>query len=274
MSNLLAVDIGNTDIKFALFVDQTLIQFWRLENWRSLLPEALFSALKQALTAAKQSYEVLVYSSVAPELDLTLQKVVLSFKTLSHEQIISISSALLPGNKSMIQIPVDFSSYTEGQMGADRLVNVCAASMLYPNDYLLVISAGTASTFDLVDAQKVYQGGAIAPGWGIYSALLSEKTSKLPFIDFKEKSFASIDLGFSTQTCLEAGMVLGYRGLMQSLIENCIKKIGNESLKIVTTGGFLPEISRVCGLEHLKQQYRPTLLLEGLAVIYTYSGNY
>ena len=76
MTAILAVDIGNTDVKFGLFTGGLLIQLWRLEGWRKLAPQQLAEALKQTLNLAKEPYRLLVYSSVAPELDELLKNCV------------------------------------------------------------------------------------------------------------------------------------------------------------------------------------------------------
>jgi len=267
MTSILAVDIGNTDVKFGLFVGGRLVQLWRLEEWRTVSSQQLPEALKQALSIAQKSYKALVYSSVAPELDDVLKNLVVGSGLLSKESFLDANPSRWP-SKDSFRLPVDFSHYAEGQLGTDRLITTCAAALRYPKQPLLVMNFGTATTFDLLDVQGVYHGGAIAPGWRIFSQILHEKTAKLPLVDFRNKAYSDIEIGLNTVACIEAGLGIGYRGLLLSLMDHFKGTVGENPFKVVTTGGLALEVAQVCDLEIIETNYHSTLLLEGLAGIY------
>lgn len=265
--SILAVDIGNTDVKFGLFVGGLLVQLWRLEEWRKVSSQQLPEALKQALSITREPYQALVYSSVAPELDTVLKNCVVGSGHLSEEHFLDANPSRWP-SKDSFRLPVDFSRYAERQLGTDRLITTCAAAFKYPKQSLVVMNFGTATTFDLLDGQGVYHGGAIAPGWHIFSQVLHEKTAKLPHVDFSKKAYSNIQIGLNTVACIEAGLGIGYRGLLLSLISQFKGALGENPLKVLTTGGLALEVAQVCGLEIIETNYHSTLLLEGLAGIF------
>jgi len=267
VTSVLAVDIGNTDVKFGLFVDQLLVQQWRLADWRQIAPQELSESLKQALTVAKEPYEALVFSSVAPEADTALKSAVLDLAILPEGSILDVNPSQWSAYSSF-QLPIDFSLYAGGQLGTDRLITTCAAALKYPKQALLVVNFGTATTFDSVDANGLYQGGAIAPGWRIFTQVLSEKTAKLPLLDFSEKAYSTIGIGLNTVACIEAGLGIGYRGLVLSLMDKFKEGREGTAFKVLTTGGLAIEVAQVCGLDTIENNYHSTLLLEGLAGIY------
>jgi type III pantothenate kinase len=271
MQTLLTVDIGNTELKFGLFQQGRLLRHWRLERWRER-SEPLQGLLERALAQADMPFDALAYCSVVPELEGTFRSALDCYR-LRPAQILHVNPR--SDSSATLKLPVDFSRYAPGQLGADRLVNTCGAAILYPQEPLIVVSFGTATTFDFLMADGRYRGGAIAPGWRTFIGVLNEKTAQLPLISFEHKRFEELELGLSTQACLETGLGLGYRGLILELLQASQRQLKAENCKIVATGGLLQEVRTVCGLETLLADAQPTLTLGGLAALYAaHTGGY
>ncbi|WP_303674840.1 type III pantothenate kinase [Vampirovibrio chlorellavorus] len=261
--NLLAVDIGNTDIKFGIFRDGQLTEQWRATGTRTH-PEKFSAMLRDSLARTGLHFGALAYTSVVPDIETVFRKTIQYCYNLPDHRIFAVTPA-------RIQLPLDFSHYPLGQLGMDRLVNACSARLLYPDTDLIIVDFGTATTFDLVSAKGVYWGGAIAPGLNTFAACLPEKTAKLPWVDITGKRAEEIGMGQNTIACLEAGLGIGYRGMVKELLKESIETLDTTEFLALATGGLAEVVLRVCGLEHRFQQTDPALTLKGLALLYDYN---
>lgn len=266
---LLVVDIGNTDIKFGIFRDNRLIRHWRASGTRSQ-PERFSALLRESLAQVDADFSALAYSSVVPDLDPVLRKTIQYCFNLPDQRIFAIQP-------ERSRLPVDFSRYASGQLGMDRLVNVCGARFLHPDTHLIIADFGTATTFDLVSAEGVYLGGAIAPGLITFADSLPEKTARLPriapFMLPDGKSATESNLGLNTVDCLKVGIGLGYRGLVKELLRACINTLGVGEFQVLATGGLAEPVIRLCGLTQRFHQVDPTLTLSGLYHLYQLNRN-
>ena len=145
-------------------------------------------------------------------------------------------------------------------IGPDRLANAVAVAHRYGAP-ALVVDFGTAVTFDVVNASRMYVGGIIAPGLAAMTDYLHEKTALLPRIRIREPKRV---IGTSTEEAMLVGAVHGYRGLIKELIAEIKQELGCRTLPVVATGGYaelmasrLPEITAV----------DPLLTLDGLLVV-------
>jgi type III pantothenate kinase len=133
-------------------------------------------------------------------------------------------------------------------VGPDRLANAIAVAHHYGVP-AIVIDFGTAVTFDVVDRQRNYVGGIIAPGLSALTDYLHEKTALLPRIQIREIDSV---VGKSTEEAMRIGAVHGYRGLIRELLKELRRELGCRHLTVVATGGYaalmaakLPEITAV-----------------------------
>lgn len=269
--HLLVADIGNTDIKFGLFKDRLLLRYWRMVNaWRVVppSPEMICASLRQNLheQEPKLSFDALAYCSVVPDVDPLLRQAVQVDFALPPNAIFAVQ----PGRS---HLPVNFNQYASGQLGLDRLVNACGAYAVHPNKPVIVFDFGTATTVDLVDADAVYQGGAIAPGFSLFCDSLSEKTATLPRVSMIDKDPNGLALGLNTQACMEAGLGLGYRGLLKELLDAALQKFPAPDCQLLATGGLAEPVLTLCGLSDRFHAIDPTLTLSGLAHIYHLNHN-
>ena len=177
---------------------------------------------------------------------------------------LGISRPLVVSLKLDLGIGVRYSK--PHQIGADRLVNAVAAVSLYGAP-AVVVDFGTAVTFDVVSAQKEYVGGAIAPGLGVMTDYLYERTALLPRFSLAEPDRA---IGKDTVTAMRVGAVIGYRGLIREILAAIRREMNSKSsrhpvLRVIATGGHSALIaSKIAGIRYIN----PRLTVEGLRILY------
>lgn len=260
---LLVVDIGNTDIKFGIFKDNVLTRQWRASGMRTH-PEKFSAMLRDSLAMAGAEFDVLVYTSVVPDIEFVFKKTIQYCFHLSPSRVFAI-------DPQKIKLPLDMSRYPLTQLGMDRLVNACSASLLYPETNLIVVDFGTATTFDLVNAQGQYLGGAIAPGLQTFTDSLSLKTAKLPSVSLIGKHADEIRIGTDTVSSMEAGLGFGYRGLVRELLKASAQELDSREFLLIGTGGLGEATIRLCGMESFFHAVDPMLTLRGLHLLYQYN---
>jgi type III pantothenate kinase len=146
------------------------------------------------------------------------------------------------------------------QIGADRLANAVAVAHLYGAP-AIVVDFGTAVTFDIVNADREYVGGVIAPGLAAVTDYLYQRTALLPRIRLAEPRSV---IGKSTVEAMRVGAVIGYRGLVGEILAALRRQRGMKNAVVVATGGYGELIAdKIPGIRHLN----PMLTLEGLRLI-------
>jgi type III pantothenate kinase len=146
------------------------------------------------------------------------------------------------------------------EVGADRLVNSVAAMTKYGRP-VVAVDLGTAITLDVVSAEGAYIGGAIAPGLAVSMETLFSRTAKLPQIALTTPERF---IGRNTMEAVQSGIVNGYTGLVDALVEGIFSELGGRT-PVVATGGhakILASQSRT--ITHVE----PWLTLEGLLILY------
>lgn len=147
------------------------------------------------------------------------------------------------------------------EVGADRIANAAGAYILYKHP-VIVIDFGTATTFDIVNPLGEFIGGVIAPGINLQLKTLNRFTSKLPRID---AAISPSAIGNNTVDAILSGVIRGCACMIDGLIEQCEKELGERAV-IVATGGYSNYIA-----EYMKRPFdfiNPTLTLEGLRHLY------
>jgi len=229
---LLAIDVGNTNTVFALFDKgnkEKLMHSWRCktESARSGDEYAVF--LNQLFVLENISWNDIcdvIISSVVPDANFHL--------TRFCEKYLSKRPLCVSARSAGIKLGLD----QPGEIGADRLVNASAVIAHYTLP-AIVIDFGTATTFDVIDADGVYQGGVIAPGIHLSIDALARRAAKLPQIIIQKPQNT---IGKNTATAMQSGMYWGYIGLIEKIIDNIVSDLQNdgESKKphVIATGGL------------------------------------
>lgn len=158
-----------------------------------------------------------------------------------------------------IKTDLDFSHYTD-LLGSDRIA-VCAAAWNRCKAPFAVIDMGTATTFNVVNRDGVFLGGAILPGLSMGLEALNRNTAQIPEISLMKQAKV---IGCNTEECLLAGAYYGTAAMVDGLIEDVSKALG-ESVDVILTGGNAGTVKPYI---KTRMSYEPDLLLQGLAIIY------
>ncbi|NQU95237.1 MAG: type III pantothenate kinase [Candidatus Omnitrophica bacterium] len=238
---LLAIDIGNTNVNFALIEKRG-----RIKERFSVPTQNLNLALNKA-GKIKKIDKIIIVSVVPKALKKLERGLKKSFKN---------TKVLVVGRN--IKVPLK-CRYNKREIGQDRLITAFAAEQTYGLP-ILVIDFGTAVTFDFVSKGSVYLGGLIVPGIKMSLESLSERTAMLPKTYLKKtRSF----IGKDTHSSIRGGMIYGYASLCEGMIGLFKKKVG-KNIKVVATGGDATLISRYT---RSMKRIDPNLSLKGLYLL-------
>ncbi len=222
---LLAVDIGNTNIVFGLFDGDALKIDWRVETRVDRTGDEYAALLKALFELGGMSFSQIkagIISSVVPP------------ATAPLERFFSRHMGLLPlvvGPGIKTGMPILYENPRE--VGADRIVNAVAAFARYPQG-AIVVDFGTATTFDVVTNKGEYAGGVIAPGLMVSAEALYRATAKLPRVEIVRPKTV---VGRNTVASIQSGLVFGYAGMVDALVDR-IKAEIEWTPKVVATGGL------------------------------------
>jgi len=271
---LLAVDIGNSNIVFGVFEGEALLFHFRVET-RKARTEDEYAALLCGLfqlhglsfqagvpdapisgpihigveeTSGLRSAASMPSALVMPEsrtkaergitagvLATVVPPVLRAFHSL-FVRYLGIDPVIVgPGTRT--GMPVLYDNPREG--GGDRIINAVAAYERYRSG-CLVVDFGTATTFDVVTPKGEYLGGAIAPGIGISADALFHAAAKLPRVDLVRPRTV---IGRNTVTSMQSGLVYGYVGLVDGIVERMRAEV-DFPLRVIATGGLAPLIAR------------------------------
>jgi type III pantothenate kinase len=232
---LLAVDIGNTTVSWAVMKGKRIVQVRLIEN--SVLRSALKKELMRAQRKFPQLKEVILCSVVPKNLKIVDRAV------RRHLKI----RPLVIGKD--IKVPIKNKYRNPRQVGQDRLVGAYAVKVFYGYP-AVVIDLGTAITFDVISKRGEYEGGMIVPGIRLSAESLFQKTALLPRVNTFKIPNALI--GKDTKESILSGIFYGYGAMCRGLIDQLARHIKGRP-KVIVTGGHarlmkrfvLPKITKV-----------------------------
>ncbi len=245
---LLTADIGNTSITLGIFEEDALVEQFRIASDKDLELEEYVVLLRTLLK--KFDIKDCIISSVVEELTDKFKKAVIS--SIGVQPYI-----LTKDSKTVISLKVD----EPNEVGADRIANATGVAVLYKLP-VIAIDFGTATSFDIVNSNREFVGGAIAPGINLQLKSLNNFTSKLPRIEAATSPRA---IGANTTDAILAGVIRGCAGMIDGLVEQSEKELG-EKATLIATGGYATIVS-----DYMKRPFdfiNPTLTLEGLRYLY------
>lgn len=252
---LLVIDVGNTNIVLGVYKDDKLLYDWRIATDKDKTSDEyglLFEQIFKYNGLSTKDVKNVIISSVVPPLMHTLPA--MSIKYFKIRPIV-----VGPGVKTGMNIKYD----NPREVGADRIVNAVAAYEKYGGP-LIIVDFGTAITFCAVSKKGEYLGGAITPGIKISSEALFLRTAKLPKVEIaKPKSI----IAKNTINSIQAGLVYGYIGMVDYIIEKMIEELKEEGedIKVVATGGFS---NLIAAESKYIQKIDKLLTLEGIRIIF------
>ncbi len=221
---LLAVDVGNTDTVFGLYQTGAWSHIWRERSLSQESESHYASKLMLHFLEAGISFDAVntvVLSSVVPDLTPVIQKMLGS---LFQVETITVGPNTYPG----LSIAIDHPH----ELGADLIANAVAVMSRYRQN-CVVVDFGTALTFTTVSKKGELLGVAILPGLVTAVKALFANTAQLPEVPLKLPESA---IGKNTVQSIQAGILLGYEGLVKSLIQRIRSEMGGECIAVATGG--------------------------------------
>jgi type III pantothenate kinase len=228
---LLVVDVGNTNIVLGVYRGAELTAHWRVETKKGRTGDEYAVLLRQLFDLDGLTWGAItacICSSVVPP-------VLFPLEDLCRRHLKVTPLVVGPGIKTGMPVLYD----NPREVGADRIVNSVAAFEHYKQG-CIVVDFGTATTFDVVTSQGEYLGGAIAPGITISADALYHAAAKLPRVELVRPPRV---IGKNTIHSMQAGLIFGYAGLVDAIVERMRAELDFPT-RCVATGGLAPLIAR------------------------------
>jgi type III pantothenate kinase len=249
---LLCVDVGNTQTVLGIFRGSEITSRWRIRSDQDRTADEYSHLIKDLLRGDgvdESSLRGVCVSSVVPPARQALIDMSISVFDL-------VPLMVGPGIKTGMPILYD----NPREVGADRIANAVAAYERF-RKALVVIDFGTAITFDVISSAGEYIGGVIFPGVQISLDALFLKAAKLPRVELEKPSHI---VGRDTISSIQSGIIYGYAGLVDSIVEKIDLEMGVRAT-VVATGGLASGIS---GEARCISEVIPDLTLEGLRILW------
>lgn len=257
---LLAIDCGNTNVVFAVYVEGELRGQWRAATKTDRTADEYGVWLTQLLERdgiKPADITHAIVASVVPDKNFDLRKLCEVYFKCSPKFIGD------PGVDLGVVVRID----NPREVGADRVINAVAAHATYAGP-LIIIDFGTATTFDVVDGKGAYCGGCIAPGINLSMEALHMATAQLPRLPVVNPGNAPV-IGTTTVAAMTSGVFWGYIGLIEGLVAR-IKAERAEKMTVIGTGGLAPLFAEATTvIEHID----PDLTLRGLQQAHKRNSN-
>ncbi len=249
---LLVMDVGNTDTVLGVYDGEELVHDWRIRTKADHTVDEygiLIYNLYNASRISSRAVQDIIISCVVPPMLNILEPLCQKYFKVKP---------LIVGPGVRTGMPIFYDNPKE--VGADRIVNAVACFHKYQRS-LIIVDFGTATTFDYISPQGEYMGGCIAPGIMISTEALFSRTAKLPRVELtKPKNIIAKD----TVSSMQAGIMYGYAGLVDGIVERMKKEAASNPL-VVATGGLATIIAPQATSIDLVEKM---LTLEGLRLIY------
>jgi type III pantothenate kinase len=253
---LLVIEVGNTNTKIGVYEGPRLLTSWRLTTRREQTADEYGVFIETLLrTRGIQATQIagVAISNVVPPVQQTLEWMTEKYFNVTPFTVEPASDAGMP---LMIDNP--------RELGSDRVVKSVAAIAIY-GPPLIVIDFGTATTFDCVNARGEFIGGAISPGITTAMDALILRAARLYRVELVRPKEA---IGRNTVTNIQSGLVYGYAGLADGIVDRMKQEMGDDT-KVIATGGHASLIAEVArSVQHVNED----LGLEGLRMLYERRG--
>mgnify|MGYP002777115550 CR=1 FL=1 len=252
---LLCIDCGNTNTVFALWDGRRFVGTWRTAtDWRRTADEywVWLSSIMRLADVRAEVTEVIVSS--------TVPRVVFNLRVLADRYF---GTRPLVVGKPECRLPRAPRVDEGTAVGPDRLVNAAGAFDRHGGD-LIVVDFGTATTFDVVDSDGAYVGGAIAPGVNLSLEALHMAAAALPHVDLTKPQRV---VGTNTVACMQSGIFWGYVGLVKEVAAR-IRLERDRPMRVIGTGGLAPLFG---ASDLLFDRVEEDLTMHGLTVIHSYN---
>lgn len=249
---IFVLDVGNTNTVLGVYDEDILKYHWRIETNRHKTEDEygmIIKSLLQHESLTFDQFDGIIISSVVPPIMFALERMC--------KKYFGIKPLIVgPGIKTGLNIKYE----NPREVGADRIVNAVAGIQVYGSP-LIIVDFGTATTYCYINEDKQYMGGAIAPGINISTEALYSKAAKLPRIEISRPEGI---IGKNTVSAMQAGILYGYVGQVEGIV-NRIKAQSNLEPMVIATGGLATLIANESTVIDVVE---PFLTLKGLQLIY------
>ena len=252
---IICIDVGNSNIKYAVYDGDTRRISFRVSTDLKRTSDEYGAQLTEMLTINRIAAKDItggIFSSVVPSLDYTVEHMLRVYLHIIPKQI-------APRLKTGLRMRADNAH----EVGADRIVNNVAALRKYGcGKPMIVVDFGTATTFNIRNAEGEFIGGVIAPGIkGSLESLVSG-TAKLPRVEIEAPKSV---IATNTVTNMHAGIVFGFAGLVEFIVRKIKKELKTSDVMTIATGGFSETIAKETGCIDVIDKM---LTLDGLKYLY------
>jgi type III pantothenate kinase len=249
---LLAIDIGNTDVKLGVFAGDNLRATWRVATDTAKLSDEYGATLINLLEIEeiqRSAIDSAVIGSVVPTLTSVFETLCRRFFRVTP---LRVGAGVKTGLRILYEDP--------REVGPDRIAGAVAALARHAPP-LIVVSAGTATVFEAISRDREYLGGAIAPGIGVAIEALAQRAAMLRSVDLRAPKRA---IGTNTTAAMQSGTLFGYVELVEGMIRRFKAELGEDAF-VIGTGGWSTLLSeQTTAFDAVDQD----LFLQGLRLIY------
>jgi type III pantothenate kinase len=249
---LLAIDVGNTHTVLGLYDGAELRHSFRIESSKGRTADehlVVLLTLLDVAELARSAVHATIIASVVPSITDTLSSA--TRRAFGHDPLV-----VGPGVKT--GMPILYENPRE--VGADRIANAVAAYERC-RSAVVVVDFGTGTNFDCVSARGEFVGGVIAPGLQISAEALFTRAARLPRIPIQKPPRV---IGRNTMHSVQSGIVYGYVGLVDGLVDRIAEELGRP-VRVLATGGLA---SLIAPESRTIEEVVPDLTLDGLRVLY------
>lgn len=249
---LLMVDVGNTNITLGVYEGDELVGAWRAATDHERMPDEYGLLLVGLLEHGGYSPEDIDGSALASVVPPLTPGILQAMESYLGTRPLVVDAGVKTGVRIRYEDPK--------AVGADRVADAAAVQARFGGP-ACVVDFGTATTFDAISREGDYLGGAIAPGIRIAADALFQRTAKLTRVELVAPPTA---VGRNTVHAMQSGLVFGYVGLVEGVVERFRSELG-EDMKVIGTGGLAAIIASETDVI---QYVEPWLTLEGLRLIW------
>ena len=250
---IFAMDIGNTNIKAAVFDGDRLLKKWRCATNLTMTSDQygiLMADLFRYHGLDMRAIQGIMISSVVPTINYTIEH-------MCRDYFGKDPKLLVPGMKTGLNIRYE----NPRELGSDRIANAVAVATIYGGPSVF-IDFGTATTYGVISAKNEFLGGAIGPGLRMMNAALASGTAKLPSIELVVPPAV---IGRTTVTNIQAGILYGYMGSVEKIVNEMKRELGCPQARVIATGGMAHLVK---ANSSVIDEIDPNLTLSGLRLIY------
>ena len=250
---IFTMDIGNTNIKTALFDGDKLLKYWRISTNRNYTSDEYGMVLTGLFSHdgySPKDVEGIMISSVVPTINFTVEHMCKNYFSCNPLFV-----------SADINLGIELKYERPRELGCDRIANAVAAYNEYGGPCIF-IDFGTATTFGAIDDKGSFLGGCICPGIKLTSEAIVNGTAKLPRFELIKPDTV---IGKNTVSNLQSGLIYGYIGQVKHLIYCMREELGFKNTKVVATGGMARILDEN---EKMIDIIDGLLTLKGLRILY------